>query len=686
MVFFLILIETLRKFIYLFLLLTLIGCNESKNNKNVININNKKITYYLNKVSNDSLSLINKSSYNKKAFKLLSKNNNTLNNRKKLKEVVTNFYILNDWENYLKSSKLLYNKSVNSNDSLNMIISSRCIGNYFYNNKILDSAYFYYLKSMKISIKTSDNINYGLVLLKISSIQYEINDFVSSDLTSQKAYIIIKNSDENQKKYIVLTQLGLIATELKSYDKGIEYHKEALFNVLKYKLETTFHEKSVCYNNIGYLYLKKSDYNQAIQYFNLGLDDLNLKNDDPDLYSNLIDNLSYSNLKLKKFNNVPELFQTALEIRDRLKNTRGIISSYTHLSEYYEAINDTTYSIIYSKRALKLAKDSKNPFDVVFSLKQAASADKKNASIYIKDYIRIGDSLQDVERKNKDRFARIQLETDELIKENTFLSENNKKIIYFITILISIISLLFIAREQRNKAKLLLLEQAQQKANEEIYRMIISEQDKVEQGKNSEKKRISQELHDGILGRMFGLRLNLDGLNTRNDDGVIQDRDNYLNELKLIEQDIREISHELSREKKELINNFISLVNALLENQKRISKTVLEVMIDNTIDWNRLSNSTRINLYRILQECLQNVNKYAKAKKIIISFKKDTIGNLILSIFDNGIGFDAASKTKGIGLSNIINRAQENGGTIDINSSKNKGTSITIIVPLDKSN
>ena len=87
-----------------------------------------------------------------------------------------------------------------------------------------------------------------------------------------------------------------------------------------------------------------------------------------------------------------------------------------------------------------------------------------------------------------------------------------------------------------------------------------------------------------------------------------------------------------------------------------------------------------------MQECLQNVNKYAKAKKIIISFKKDTIGNLILSIFDNGIGFDAASKTKGIGLSNIINRAQENGGTIDINSSKNKGTSITIIVPLDKLN
>ena len=566
------------------------------------------------------------------------------------------------------------------------MLSSRYIGNYFYNYKVLDSSYYYYLQSKKIALKINDQINYAIILLKIGTTQYEIGDFLGSDLTLQKAYIILKNSNDNQKKYIVLNQLGLVATELKNFDKGIEYHKEALSNVIKYKLETTFHEKSVCYNNIGYLCLKKGDYKLAIQYFILGINDLDVKNDDPDLYSNLIDNLSYSNLKLKKFNNVPELFQTALEIRDRLKNTRGIIASYTHLSEYYEAINDTTYSIIYSKRALKLAKDSKNPFDVVYSLKQAASADKKNASIYIKDYIRIGDSLQDEERKNKDRFARIQLETDELIKENTFLSENNKKIIYFITILISIISLLFIAREQRNKAKLLLLEQAQQKANEEIYRMIISEQDKVEQGKNSEKKRISQELHDGILGRMFGLRLNLDGLNTRNDDGVVKDRDNYLNELKLIEQDIREISHELSREKKELINNFISLVNALLENQKRISKTVLEVMIDNTIDWNRLSNSTRINLYRILQECLQNVNKYAKAKKIIISFKKDTIGNLILSIFDNGIGFDAASKTKGIGLSNIINRAQENGGTIDINSSKNKGTSITIIVPLDKSN
>ena len=62
---------------------------------------------------------------------------------------------------------------------------------------------------------------------------------------------------------------------------------------------------------------------------------------------------------------------------------------------------------------------------------------------------------------------------------------------------------------------------------------------------------------------MFGARLNLDSLNSNIDDVSIQKRFGYLNELKKIEQDIREISHDINREKEVLINNFISIVNNL---------------------------------------------------------------------------------------------------------------------------
>ena len=106
-------------------------------------------------------------------------------------------------------------------------------------------------------------------------------------------------------------------------------------------------------------------------------------------------------------------------------------------------------------------------------------------------------------------------------------------------------------------------------------------------------------------------------------------------------------------------------------------------MIGENIDWDLLTNTTKINLYRILQETLQNTNKYAKASSIKIEFKKDKKGNLILNIVDDGIGFEVDKKSKGIGLKNIVARTHESEGIIEIKSATNKGTRITVTVPLE---
>ena len=64
-------------------------------------------------------------------------------------------------------------------------------------------------------------------------------------------------------------------------------------------------------------------------------------------------------------------------------------------------------------------------------------------------------------------------------------------------------------------------------------------------------------------------------------------------------------------------------------------------------------------------------------------FKKDDKGNLILTIFDDGIGFEDTAKNKGIGLKNMIQRTHESLGTIEIKTGKNKGTAIIVTVPLE---
>ena len=361
--------------------------------------------------------------------------------------------------------------------------------------------------------------------------------------------------------------------------------------------------------------------------------------------------------------------------------------TYNHLSEYYLKMKDTVNAERYFKMGMQLAYKSKIPLYIISSLKQASIVDKKNASKYSQDYIRITDSLYLLERNSKDRFARIQLETDELREQNFDLLEKNRNILNYFFGTVLFIGVLFFVRNQRSRARLLALKQAQQQANEEIYRLIISHQNQLELGKDLEKKRLSKELHDGVLGRLFGLRLSLDGLNSFDDEQAKKERLEYLNELQLIEQDLREISHELSRETSLLINNFVAIINSLIEQQAKVNNANIKVIIGENIDWDKISNIIKINLYRILQEALQNINKHAGAKNVLVHFRKDTEENLLFNIEDDGKGFDTnIKKNKGIGTKNMVSRVHQCNGSIDIKSEIGKGSKIIIIFPLENSN
>ena len=240
---------------------------------------------------------------------------------------------------------------------------------------------------------------------------------------------------------------------------------------------------------------------------------------------------------------------------------------------------------------------------------------------------------------------------------------------------------MYIIKVQKAKNRELLFKQEQQKVNEEIYNLMISQQNDVETIRVIEKKRVAQELHDGVLGRMFGVRMNLDSLNNNNDELSFEQRKSYIVELKNIEQDIREISHDLNREKSELINNFVAIVVDLLEDQKKTFSPKLISNIDSNIKWELMSNAVKINLYRIIQESLQNINKYANASAIRIEFKRG-IDTILLNIVDDGIGFNVNKAKKGIGLQNMLSRVNECNGTFEINSKKGEGTMITVTVPV----
>lgn len=673
----------LKKLYCISFLLIITSCSKNKKENFPEKTSSDSLSIYLSVGQNETISDKNKLLYNKRAFELLSLSNNDSVIRNNLFLVANNFFTFKDWNSFKEISDLALKRSISGKDTSNIAKAYRYKAEYYKNAAVNDSAFYFYLKAEKLYTKLHDKISLGKILLKKGIIQFYANDYLGADISTSQAYNLLRNSDDKQTIYQAISMIGIIANEMKDYQKAIEKHNEAYNIVKEFDLnDDNLNQEATSLNNIGNVYQNLNQNDQAIINFNLALKNKKLKINTPDLYAILVDNLAYSKFKLKDYTNLPALFFEALHIRDSLRMSSGVVLSKIHLSEFYAAQHDTTKSQMFAKQAIETARDSRTPSDILASLKQLSLVEHKRSSIYTKEYIRINDSLQQAERKSQNKLARIQLETDEILQEKDQLAEQNRTLLYFFVGSLMIGILLFVIRMQRSKNRELLLKQAQQKANEEIYSLMISQQNKIEESRIREKKRIAQELHDGILGRLFGTRLNLDSLNKVIDQEAIIKRNNYLSELKNIEQDIREISHDLNREKYVLINNFTAILNILLEEQQDSFSTELIVNIDENIHWDLLGNTSKINLYRIIQESLQNVNKYANANSINIIIKK-TGENLTLKISDDGIGFAVNTKKKGIGLQNMISRTHELNGIFDIRSKKGKGTIITITIPVE---
>ncbi|WP_103998726.1 tetratricopeptide repeat-containing sensor histidine kinase [Flavobacterium urumqiense] len=671
-----------KSLILTLLLLIFFGCSKKESNDITVNSSNDSLFNYLSLANDFSLPREKRKIFNEKAFNIVINQENDSLNRVNLFRVANRYYNINNWIDFSKTVHLVLKNSESVKDTLNLAKGYTYLGDYYGAQAITDSAFMYYSKAEKMYLQRNDVFSLARLRLNKALLQYNEGDFLGSEIAVFKALRVIKGEKANDVIYESYNLLGLIYNELGEYDKAIEFNTKALASIDDKIIPVEFQSKATSFNNIGYIYQNLNNHKMAISYFTKGLEQENLIIQKPAVYAMLLDNLAYSKFKLNNIEGLPEMYYQSLKLRDSLKLTSGIIASKFHLSEYFVSIKNIAKATRYSKEALLLSRSSKSYRNILVALKQLAVIEPEKASVYAKEYIHINEELQKTERNMGNKFTRIEYETDQIKDENINLETKNRNLLFGFSAFTILGLFLYVIKSQKAKNRELLFKQEQQKVNEEIYNLMISQQSTIETNRVVEKKRVAQELHDGVLGRMFGVRMNLDGLNKFNDEPAIKQRISYLSELKNIEQDIREISHDLNREKSELINNFVAIVDNLLEDQKKTFKPKLLAKIDRTIKWELISNSVKINLYRIIQESLQNINKYAEANSIKVEIKKRD-GDLFLTITDDGKGFDVKKSKKGIGLQNIQSRTTECNGTVDIQSKKGNGTIITIAVPFE---
>lgn len=589
------------------------------------------------------------------------------------------------FEQYKQLSVETLELAIKVKDSLATSSALFNIGQYYYSQYESDSAYYYYLKAIKFYRKLGKEEDEAFSLYIISDIQETERDYIGSEENAVKAIKMFESFPKTEfnlgQLYNLNNLLGIISLKLGQYDKSLDYHNTA--EAVAKKMQNGFYNEIYSINNKAFVYRKKENYKEALDLYKSLIDTREKYDDyDPTFYPLVIDNFAYTKFISgdTNYDQIEKLFKEAYDISYSVDDDVTKLAVNIDLAKYHLDREQNTNSLIYANQAYKIAKDiSSNEILLEALMVLSKLKEGEEGKTYLYEYIKLGDSLLNVERNVTNKFARIEFETDKVEQENERMSQQRMWLLVIASGLLVTLFLLYIIITQRAKNKELKFEKDQQIANEEIYNLMLSQQDKVDEARANEKIRISKELHDGVLGRLFGTRLSLDSFNFSEGKEAIGKRATYISELKIIEDDIRKISHDLNTD---FVSGsgFMDIVSELIEKQTNAYQLKSTFDFTDDINWETVPNKTKINIYRIIQESLQNIYKHANAKAVKISFelKNDVI---CFSIIDDGDGFDINKSKKGIGIKNINSRVEEVEGEAQFHSESQKGTEVVITIP-----
>jgi signal transduction histidine kinase len=213
----------------------------------------------------------------------------------------------------------------------------------------------------------------------------------------------------------------------------------------------------------------------------------------------------------------------------------------------------------------------------------------------------------------------------------------------------------------------------------EILNQKVQEQKKITRAiikaQEMERNRIGQELHDNVNQLLASTKMFLGSTGKKFES--IKEFLKY--PMELIDDSIAEIRALTSRHVTPLKNvDLQDLVKTLLDNLKENSKT--EVIFVYHLPNGLIDDELKLNIYRILQEQINNILKHAAAKNVSVAIEaEDKIINIW--VVDDGKGFDPDKKRKGIGISNMFNRVESFNGEVKIETSPGNGCKTRIKIP-----
>lgn len=417
-----------------------------------------------------------------------------------------------------------------------------------------------------------------------AGILYNMGISTESEVQTIRALNILNKLQNTQLIYEATLRMALNLKDLKEYNEALKYYNKipGLLNQLEKERYNPNKMKRLWlsyYNNMGNFYIETKDYLKAKEYLDKALSQKYVENY-PQLHATLLNN--YAKNSIYSSNNkqiIDSLLNTSLKIREEIDHKQGIIGSKIIIGEYFLTQQDTLHALKNFNEAYVLSAKYHSNYGLLQSLELLSVNDKENHILYIEKYHKVKDSLYELEKSTRNKFARIAYETGEIEEKNSMLTKRNSYLLGIVLFISLLASLIFILFRLKIKKKELMYQQKEQKNIQQIQELLLQQQTITVETKARERDRIAKDLHDGVLNRLFTTRINLEELKT--DDPSKKKR--LIEELQRTESQIREVSQNLHKNLFSQQQDFSLVLENLVLTQKNTFDTVFNCSINKKI-------------------------------------------------------------------------------------------------------
>ncbi len=482
----------------------------------------------------------------------------------------------------------------------------------------------------------------------------------------------------------VTNNIGTVYSYLGMNQQAIENHLKA-----KDIFEAEDNKKgmSEVYNSIAIIYANDGDLLKSLDYFKASLkleEDLNSQKGIAESTNNVGAVYYY----LEEIDSALFYFNKSVKAERVIGNQTGIGATYNNIADVLIENNRLEEAKVYLDSGYYYTRKAKSATDIETALHNysqyyEAKNQPQKALEYYKSFTLFRDSILNIETNGKVAELEIQYQTEkkekeilsqraDLAEKELDLSKKNNYILGLVALAI-VLSLLgyLVYSQQKIKNRQLLRENQLKDALAKI-----ETQSKLQ----DQRLRISRDLHDNIGAQLTFIISSLDNLKYG-----FKLPEKLGDKLKSISTFTSSTIYELRDTIWAMNKNEISIEDL----QSRISNFIDKAHIASEgIEFNfnkgehikddlQFTSVEGMNIYRIIQEAVNNAIKYAEATKITVEVNQID-DKLLVQVSDNGKGFDVLKVELGNGLNNMRKRAHEIDGELTVTSSEGNGTTVKL--------